>query len=223
MEAVAVETGLFENYERNKVTLCNEHGYTEEDISDSIEYFLDKELLKRNKVGKIHIVCIGTDKVLGDAYGPLTGSILKDNLYRLENYLTNVEVYGEIGGVTKTVNALNVNKIVKEIEGIKNDNDIIIALDASISDNNLFQMNIEQKPIKPGAGLNKKLVSVGHISIKLNTAIVNPKDIISFNVHDCFNNVRLPELYSISKMTALGVIDGIIKFYNKNYGMAVNY
>ena len=57
-------------------------------ISEGIKKFITKDTV---------IVCIGTDKCIGDCLGPLVGTLLKDNLLPLPVY----------GTISNPVHALN--------------------------------------------------------------------------------------------------------------------
>lgn len=68
------------------------------------------------------ILCIGTDRIIGDCLGPLAGSMLKKAAGE------NLAVYGTL---ENTVHALNLQKINQEIKK-KHHGQIIIAIDASL-------------------------------------------------------------------------------------------
>jgi putative sporulation protein YyaC len=116
-----------------------------------------RQLFKAYKVSKcknLVIVCVGTDKVFGDALGPLVGTRLKQDLYP-----ENIHIFGTMNN---PVHALNIHSYKKRIDKIKDA--FVIAVDAALGPN-VGNISIREAPLKPGAGLKKKLPQVGHISI----------------------------------------------------------
>lgn len=111
------------------------------------------------------ILCIGTDRVTGDSLGPLVGTFLK--AYEKKNHLP---VYGTL---ENPVHALNLNDVAKQIKK-KHPHNPIIAVDASLgTKKHLGYITLGQGSLQPGAGVQKKLASVGDIFITgiINTAV----------------------------------------------------
>lgn len=104
---------------------------------------------------KTLIVCVGTDKCIGDCLGPLVGTMLKEKKFPLRVF----------GTLDNPIHALNLNEKVTEI--IKNYPDFkIIAIDACIGDEkNIGEIFIKEEPITPGKGVGKNLLSFGDITI----------------------------------------------------------
>ena len=77
-----------------------------------------------NEFSDIVILCVGTDKLIGDLVGPIAGQKLK----RLFKDFEKITVYGDI---KKTVNTTNLNAIISEI--ISNyDQPFIITIDSAL-------------------------------------------------------------------------------------------
>ena len=107
------------------------------------------------------ILCIGTDRIIGDCLGPLAGSMLKKAAGE------NLAVYGTL---ENTVHALNLQKINQEIKK-KHHGQIIIAIDASFgSYERVGSIFVRPGCLKPGAGVRKNLPDVGDVAI---TGIAN--------------------------------------------------
>lgn len=107
------------------------------------------------------ILCIGTDRMIGDCLGPLVGTMLdraaKDRL----------TVYGTL---QNTVHALNLPETVFQIKK-KHPNRTILAVDASLgSDEHVGTVFIRPGRLRPGAGVRKNLPEIGDIAI---TGIAN--------------------------------------------------
>lgn len=107
------------------------------------------------------ILCIGTDRIIGDCLGPLAGSMLKKAAG------DSLAVYGTL---EHTVHALNLQKINREIKK-KHHGQIMIAIDASLgSYEYIGSVFVRPGCLKPGAGVRKNLPDVGDIAI---TGIAN--------------------------------------------------
>ena len=144
-------------------------------------------------------VCIGTDRNIGDALGPIVGSLLQN---RIPN-----KVYGT---VENPVHALNVDKVGEAIKE-KHKGITVVAIDACIGIPGVTKGSIKLRnaPIQPGKGANKKLNEVGDYSI---IGIVYEKLSGDTNkiVHDRLSNTRLD---FISKMANV-IVESIVLAVN---------
>ncbi|MCD8012543.1 MAG: spore protease YyaC [Lachnospiraceae bacterium] len=102
------------------------------------------------------ILCIGTDRLIGDSLGPLTGSLL-------QKYAgTSFFVYGTL---SSTVHACNLEKTLHQIKK-EHPNSVIIAVDASLGqESKIGSVFVHPGSIKPGMGVSKDLPATGDISI----------------------------------------------------------
>lgn len=123
----------------NSLNACSE-------ISKAIRNYLNDETI---------IVCIGTDKCIGDCLGPLVGSILKDSLFELPVY----------GTLSNPIHALNIDDKLNEIYK-KHPNSPIIGIDACLGcKDSIGEIHIRDYAIHPGKGVGKELPEVGIASI----------------------------------------------------------
>lgn len=153
------------------------------------------EFIKNNIKENLIIVCIGTDKFIGDALGPIVGSILTE-------YKFPFPVYGTIHD---PIHALNLNRSLEKIRK-KHPSNFIIAIDACLgTKSEIGDIYIRDMPICPGRGVGKVLEEVGDISI---VGIVAKNDSEDFLYS---NTIRLSLVYDIANIIAKGLIDG----YNK--------
>ena len=108
-------------------------------------------------------VCIGTNKVIFDIFGPLCGSKLKRK---------KIPCFGDC---KNNVNAINMYDRLEEIYKINNiENKNIIAIDASITEdvNKLNKIELKRnRGVKPGAGMGKVFPSVGQHSVLMYTLL----------------------------------------------------
>ncbi|WP_297435257.1 spore protease YyaC [uncultured Clostridium sp.] len=122
--------------------------------SDPLAYFNLAHSLK-DYIDNAIIVCIGTDKCIGDCLGPLIGTILKDKNFPLP-------VFGDL---KNPIHALNINIEVPKIQK-KFQNKTIIAIDACLgSSSAIGEIHLRHDPLKPGKGVGKVLPSIGDLSI----------------------------------------------------------
>ena len=150
-----------------------------------IAYFL-KDYMNENTL----IVCIGTDKCIGDALGPLIGSLLEDSLFPLPIF----------GTLNTPIHALNLDKRLKEISTTY-PNACIIAIDACLGDTSAIgEIHTRDEPIHPGKGVGKTLQSVGNASI---IGIVDSSDSL-----ELFTNrpIRLNLIMEMAKVIKNGIL-----------------
>lgn len=106
-------------------------------------------------------VCIGSDRVTGDSLGPLVGTAL----YRSD--LFPFPVYGTLA---QPIHALNLRDAMRFIKQ-SHPHSPVIAIDASLGTRrHQHYITVSTGSLFPGAGVDKKLMAVGDISI---TGIIN--------------------------------------------------
>jgi putative sporulation protein YyaC len=126
-----------------------EHRVENPDITEA-GLFLKKLIGNREPV----FICIGTDRSTGDVLGPLVG----DKLQKL-----GFKVYGTID---KLIHAGNLEDFINNLNVI-NDT-VMVVIDAALTDKEerIGIITIEDTPLIPGIGVDKKFSEVGEISIK---------------------------------------------------------
>lgn len=194
------------NYTFNDVTYDDIKMKLSDDLSNRI-----KKLKRKFNYKDIIIVCIGSDKIVGDSYGPLVGSNLIDR-----ELPSNVSVYGIIGN---TINATNIYRFVCEYRS-EMDRKLVIAVDACISYNDNFKsITISNDPIYPGKAVGKVLPKVGDISLM--GIIANLYSCVSLN--NTFRNVDKKDIIEMSNMTADVTTRSLWQDYNENIDMSKKY
>lgn len=139
------------------------------------------------------ILCVGTDRCIGDALAPLTGTILQE---------LNVDfpVYGTL---EHPVHALNISGNLKRIKS-KHPGAFIIAVDASLGHKNeVGNIIIRKGPLYPGKGVGKKLPAVGNLTI------VGIVEAFKSNVTSIIHNIRLHFVMSLANVIASIIIEGL--------------
>lgn len=164
------------------------NNFAEDGISDALKNFN----INNNKP---IIICVGSDLVLGDSLGPLVGTLLKKKNVRSF-------VYG----------TLNFPITAKEVEYARtylkqmHPDSISIAIDAAVgSDDDVGLIRVLNKGLKPGLGVDKKLGTVGDLSI---VGVVAAKSVSN---HNLFNLTRLNLVYKMAERIAGGIEKYITK------------
>lgn len=135
------------------------------------------------------VICIGTDRSTGDSLGPLVGT-------KLKRRFPNDHIYGTL---ESPIHALNLEETIKDIETTFN-HPFIIGIDACLGKlSSIGMISASEGPVKPGAGVNKQLPSVGDMHI---TGIVN---VSGFMQHIVLQNTRLHLVMSMADFIADGL------------------
>ncbi|RFU62500.1 spore protease YyaC [Peribacillus glennii] len=147
-------------------------------------------LLPEGRIQPIVIVCIGTDRSTGDSLGPLVGTFLQ------EKATSHFFVYGTLD---EPIHAMNLEEKLAEIR-TTHVNPFIIGVDACLGRlKSVGVVQVGEGPVKPGAGVNKELPSVGNAHI---TGIVNVSGFMEFMV---LQNTRLNLVLKMAKTIANGI------------------
>ena len=166
-----------------------------------IKNYLSKELnpiLEQNR--PIIFVCIGTDRSTGDSLGPLVG-------YKLKHLSkNNIHVYGTL---ENPIHAKNMIEVLAKIK-LSFANPYIVAIDSCLGSlSNIGKIFIQKKPLSPGLALNKKLPSIGEMSI---TGIVNISGSFEFLV---LQNTRLYTVMNLADVISRGIYYFILTSLNR--------
>ncbi len=134
-------------------------------------------------------ICIGSDLVLGDSLGPLTGTFLRKKGIRSF-------VYGTLNFPITSKEVEYARTYIKQMHP----NSISIAIDAAVGNaNDVGLIRTLNKGLKPGLGVDKNLGTIGDISI---IGVVAEKSIKN---HNLFNLTRLNLIYRMSDVISSGV------------------
>lgn len=137
------------------------------------------------------IVCVGSDLVIGDSLGPITGSMLR---YKTQGL--NVFIYGTLASPVTA-------KEIKYIRALLQDahpNSQIVTVDAAVGEEgDIGLIKLSDSPLKPGAGAQKKLGAIGDISA---LGIVAEKSVANYGL---LNTTRLNLVYTMSEILSDGI------------------
>lgn len=177
----------------------------EESIKEYITETLATKTYYARKNGEyfeIVFLCIGTDKITGDCFGPLVGSKLQELLEEFNVF--NISIYGSL---IENVNYSNVEKIICNIKR-NHVKPYIVVIDAALSKKeNIGKIYINEGKTTLGKGLNKNKIEIGNLSIK---AVVGkdyrlPK--YNFNV---LQNISLNIVMKLATIVAEAITEFII-------------
>lgn len=157
-----------------------------EQANEKLTHCLRQLLVKNELV----IVCIGTDRSTGDSLGPMVGTMLTQRG-------TNLPVYGTLA---EPVHALNLQQTMRQIDKHHPDA-TVIAIDACLGSSlSIGDITLKKGPVKPGAGVNKKLIEVGDYSI---LAIVNEVNLMPYST---LQNTRLHMVWSMASLITEAIL-----------------
>ena len=177
--------------------------FNEQNAKSKLQTIIYNNIKKLNKNPQkdIIILCIGTDRSTGDSLGPLTGTMLKKD----QNFSTKI-----FGNINEPVHAENLNKI-KNIIQTKFKYSFIIAIDAGLGKkNSIGDIQVKNKPLKPGTGVNKNLTEVGDMHI---TGLVNVGGYMEYLV---LQSTRLSLVMKMAEVISYAVKSSISTLKNQH-------
>lgn len=144
------------------------------------------EALRQIATDSTVLVCIGTDRCIGDALGPLVGTILQQKGFPLPLY----------GTLDKPLHAVNLEASLEQIQ-ILHPNAFFIAVDACLGEEQMIgTLHIKKGPIFPGKGVGKKLPGIGHMSVMGTVDKIYNGDPLSIH------NIRLSLIMNMANVIA---------------------
>ncbi|MDR7854984.1 spore protease YyaC [Tissierella sp.] len=171
-------------------------------FSNLITTYLSEQSLKNKK---LTILCIGTDRSTGDSLGPLVG-------HKLSPLIKNYKDINILGTLEHPVHAQNLESTILSINK-ECSNPLILAIDSSLGkQDRVGYLSIKNSPLRPGAGVNKVLPSVGDISI---TGIVNIGGMMEYMV---LQNTRLSLVMNMADIISKSLYLSISRLYSEGYG-----
>lgn len=152
-----------------------------------------REKTNNLEISKLIFLCIGTDRIIGDSFGPLVGYKLK-KIYKNEE---KIEILGGLG------NIVNMKNILAILENIKNTYELpfIIAIDSALSNKiNIGKIVISKESMNIGKSLNNKCIYAGDISIK---------GIVAKNLNNSRYNFKV--LQNTSLNLIMNMVDSVVE------------
>ena len=161
------------------------------DLNDTRKITDGINKIVKNKERDIVFLCIGTQKVIGDSFGPIVGQMLKEN---------TKNVYGNL---IETVNATNIHEKVEEIYN-NFSNPYIIVLDSALGSSNMVnKIVIGNGGIKPGSALDKNIDKIGDMYINAIVGICGNSNFSQLK------NARKEDVMNMSKQVYKAIFDSV--------------
>ncbi|MFZ5816191.1 MAG: spore protease YyaC [Bacillota bacterium] len=145
-------------------------------------------------VDGIVLLCIGTDRSIGDSLGPLIGSQISE------------AVDGDVTVLGTLDNPVHAGNLVETLERIDAayQRPLTIAVDACLGRlESVGMLTVGSGSLRPGAGVNKSLPAVGDLFI---TGVVNVGGFMEYFV---LQNTRLSLVMRMAKVAARGIQQGL--------------
>lgn len=170
-------------------------------IQDFASFIYEEK--KKNNLLEIVFLCIGTDRLIGDSFGPLVGSKL-EKLLEVYN-IFNIDIYGTL---ENNVCYTNIEKCLLKLKK-DHPNACIIVIDAALSKEvNIGKIFVQRQKTVLAKGLNKAKFEVGDISIK---AVVGKNYKLSKYNFLSLQNISLSYVINLSNIVAEGIYE-VIKY-----------
>lgn len=149
---------------------------------------------------EVAFLCVGTDRITGDCFGPLVGTKLIE-LLKEYNY-SNINIYGSL---SQNLSYENISEIIKNI----NKKSIIIVIDAALSKKeNIGKIFVQKSKTVLGKSLEKNKIEIGDISIK--SVVAKDYKVAKYNFK-ALQNISLNGVMTLSNIVAEGIFETIIK------------
>ena len=163
--------------------------------------------VNKKNCSQITFICVGTDRITGDAFGPIVGTKLK-KLFEKDNFF-NINVYGSLD---KNITYNNIEDYYNKV--INTNDTITIVIDSALSiKENIGRIFVTNNKTILGKGLNKNKIAIGDISIKTVVAKESTKIINNFKM---LQNVSLNTVIRLADIVSEGIYDAVKNDYNKN-------
>lgn len=147
---------------------------------------------------RLTVVCVGTDRSTGDAFGPIVGTKLRRSVR-----WPWIDI---VGTLDEPVHAVNLAATLEEIDRSHTAKPFIIAIDACLGKfDHVGQIILEPGPLRPGAGVKKSLPAFGDYTL---TGVVNVSGFMEYFV---LQNTRLGIVMRMSEV----VVDALLASFHK--------
>lgn len=185
---------------------CNyyeDEKYKKEQFISNLQNVIYKEKCKNNYLDLVFL-CIGTDRMTGDCFGPLVGTKIKNKLK--DNNIFNINIYGSL---ENNISYTNIEKSLKIINKL-HPNAYIIAIDSALSKKeNIGKIFVQDGKLTLGMGLNKNKIKIGNANIK---AVVGKDYKFSNYNFYALQNISLNSVIKLADIVSEGIVE-VIKYH----------
>lgn len=171
-------------------------------LRQELSYFLYQEKRKKGYL-ELVFLCIGTDRLTGDCFGPLVGTKLQE---RLEQYnIFNISIYGTL---KENICYTNIKEVLDKI-ATRHKHACIIVIDAALStEENIGRIFVQKGRMPLGKGLGKAKIEVGDIGIK---AVVGKNYKLANYNFSSLQHISLNVVITLADIVADGIVE-VIKY-----------
>lgn len=169
-----------------------------EKLTEELNYLLYQEKVKRSVIEYIFL-CVGSDKMTGDCFGPLVGT-------KLEQAFMNYQIFNIhiLGTLKEPVCYPNMLQIVKKIEKIEN-KACVIVVDAALSkEENIGKIYVSKQKTILGKSIGKQKIEIGDISIK---AVVAKDFKLPIHNFQILQNISLQFVMNMAEIVADSIFE----------------
>lgn len=153
---------------------------------------------KNRSFSDLIFLCIGTDRITGDCFGPIVGDKLQKNM---RNITINTSIYGSL---EEPIVESNLKRKINEIY-IKYDSPFVVAIDAALSkEENIGKIFVMNESLKLGKGLEKNIAQIGNISIK---GVVGRKERNKKKNMEILQNTSLNTVMNLADIVSEGIME----------------
>jgi len=144
-------------------------------------------------------LCIGTDRLIGDAFGPIVGT-------RLTKLLNRAERLNVIGNLNNTVSLCNINAALQNIRNTYT-NPFVVAIDAALSTTaQIGGIKVAEGGVCLGSSLYRQGITVGDMSIR---GIVGKNCRNANQNMSILQNIPLSRVVNMAEVVATGIANSI--------------
>jgi len=170
----------------------------QKNFTSNLKQYINYYNIEKN-FSEIIILCIGTNKIMGDMIGPMVGENLKSKIITPKNKKLIV-----FGNMTQTLNLKNANNIINKVKN-NYQNPFVITIDTALSKiYDSKKIYINQGNIQIGSALSKGINCDSHINIK--GVVGKYKENLEENLNT-LRNVKLRDIVYLSMLISNGIIE----------------
>lgn len=164
-----------------------------------------RELNKKNVTySSLVFLCIGTDRITGDCFGPIVGDKLKRKSDKIN---LKLNIYGTL---EEPISSSNLSLKLNEIN-LKYKNPTIIAIDSALStEDNIGKVVVCNNFLETSKGIKKKGTKLGDISIM---AVIGKKEKTIYKNMDVLQNTPLNIVMNLANTVSEGIIEVLNVWY----------
>lgn len=155
---------------------------------------------KTKSISNLVFLCIGTDRITGDCFGPIVGE-------NLQKFKKDISVYGSL---EDPIAQSNLKDKLDEIY-FKFSNPFIVAVDAALSrEEHIGKIFVINDSLKLGKGLGKNIAQLGNISIK---GVVGKKEKNKKKNMQILQNTSLNMVMNLANIVSNGIVEVLQEEY----------